>query len=60
MAYEENMVLQIWSPILEACINNQQERLTSVIINFRDVNSNDKKKQLVVDSPKFLQLFFPQ
>ena len=43
MAYEENMVLQIWSPILEACINNQQERLTSVIINFRDANSNDKK-----------------
>ena len=43
MAYEGNMVLQIWSLILEACINNQQERLTSVIINFRDVNSNDKK-----------------
>ena len=46
---------KILSPILKACINNQGERLTSAIINFRGVNSNDKKKQLLVDSPKFLQ-----
>ena len=31
------------SPDLKACVNNQEERLTSAIINFRDVNSNDKK-----------------
>ena len=40
------------SPILKACVNNQKERLTLAIINFHDVNSNDKK---TVDSPKFLQ-----
>ena len=27
----------------KACVNNQEEQLNSVIINFRDVNSNDKK-----------------
>ena len=31
------------SPILKACVNNQEEQLTSAIINFRNVNSNDKK-----------------
>ena len=31
------------SPILKACIKNQEERLTSAIIKLRDVNSNDKK-----------------
>ena len=29
--------------ILKTCVNNQEKRLTSAIINFRDVNSNDKK-----------------
>ena len=33
------------SPILKVCINNQEERLTSAIINFHDVNSNEKTKQ---------------
>ena len=28
---------------LKGCVNNQKERLTSAIMNFRNVNSNDKK-----------------
>ena len=37
---------KLWDLIshpMKACINNQEERLTSVNVNFRDVNSDDKK-----------------
>ena len=34
------------SPILKACVINQEEWVTSAIINFRDLNSNDKKKTI--------------
>ena len=45
-----DLLSYLWKLVL-----TQEEQLTSAIMNFRDVNSNDKKKQLLVDSPKFLQ-----
>ena len=39
-------VYRFWDNLsnpFKACANNQEEWLTSAIMNFRDVNSNDKK-----------------